>query len=159
GWPQPITIAVNVSPVQFQQSDIAATVEAALRRSGLAPSRLELEITEGSRVTEAAKVHDVIWRLQDTGVRLSIDDFGTGYSTLSYFRDLPFDTVKIDQRFVRNNMTAKVRSLLAAIVELARKMGKKTVAEGVEDAETAARLTQLGCTYGQGYYFGRPMPA
>lgn len=157
-WPAPITVAVNVSPIQFQHDDICQAVAAALRNTGLPAHRLELEITESSRVTDPKRVHDVMWRLQKLGIQLSIDDFGTGYSSLGYFRDLPFDTVKIDQSFVRNRTAEQDIALLAAIIELSKKMGKHTVAEGVEDEATARNLAQMGCTYGQGYYFGRPMP-
>lgn len=157
-WPSPITVAVNVSPIQFQQDDLVQTVEQALATSGLPPERLELEITESSRVIDPQRVRDVMWRLQQLGIRLSIDDFGTGYSSLSYFRDLPFDTVKIDQGFIRDRTSPEDRALVAAIVELADKMGKHTVAEGVEDDATAAMLASIGCTYGQGYHFSRPVP-
>lgn len=156
-WPQPITVAVNVSAVQLQFDDLFEAVRVALQRTGLPPDRLELEITESGDVGNAA-VQETMWQLQDMGVRLSIDDFGTGYSSLSYFRDLPFDTVKIDQSFVRGRTTPEDRRLLAAIVELAAKLDKHTVAEGIEDAATAHRLAALGCTFGQGYHFGRPMP-
>jgi EAL domain-containing protein (putative c-di-GMP-specific phosphodiesterase class I)/CHASE2 domain-containing sensor protein/GGDEF domain-containing protein len=158
-WPAPITVAVNVSPVQFQQSDIVDIVQAALDRSGLPSHRLEVEITESSRVTDPALVSAVMWRLQSLGVRLSVDDFGTGYSSLAYLRDLPFETVKIDQSFVRDRSSPQAEALLAAIVELARHLGKATVAEGIEDEATAQLLTRMGCTYGQGYLFSRPIPA
>ncbi|MEQ8599283.1 MAG: EAL domain-containing protein [Devosia sp.] len=156
-WPSPITVAVNVSPIQFQHVDLAATVANALRSSGLPASRLELEITESSRVTDPGRVHAVMWQLRDLGVRLAIDDFGTGYSSLSYFRDLPFDLVKIDQSFVRDRTSASDRNLLAAIVDLAARMDKLTIAEGVENEATASLLAKMGCTYGQGYYFSRPI--
>jgi len=156
-WPSPVTVAVNVSPIQFQHADIVTTVAIALQRSGLPASRLELEITESSRVTDPARMHDIMWQLRNLGVRLAIDDFGTGYSSLSYFRDLPFDLVKIDQGFVRNRTSPSDRGLLAAIIELAGKMNKLTIAEGVEDEETASLLSSMGCTYGQGYYFSRPI--
>lgn len=157
-WPSSMVVAVNVSPIQFQQSDLASVVQEALRRSGLPPNRLELEITESSRVTDPRLVSTVMWSLQRLGVRLSVDDFGTGYSSLIYFRDLPFDTVKIDQSFVRDRTSPDAEALLAAIIELARRMRKHTVAEGIEDEGTAALLTSMGCTYGQGYHFSRPVP-
>jgi EAL domain-containing protein (putative c-di-GMP-specific phosphodiesterase class I)/GGDEF domain-containing protein len=156
-WPVPITIAVNVSPLQFQHSDVPAVVNEALRQSGLPAARLELEITEGSRITDPKRIHDLMWSLDPLGIRLSVDDFGTGYSSLSYFRDFPFHTVKIDQAFVRDRASRAHVDLLAAIIELARKMGKQTVAEGIEDETTASVLAAMGCTYGQGYHFGRPM--
>jgi EAL domain-containing protein (putative c-di-GMP-specific phosphodiesterase class I)/CHASE2 domain-containing sensor protein/GGDEF domain-containing protein len=157
-WPDGVVVAVNVSPIQFQQSDLVSVVTEALRRTGLPPNRLELEITESSRVTDPRLVSTVMWRLQRLGVRLSVDDFGTGYSSLIYFRDLPFDTVKIDQSFVRDRTSPDAEALLAAIIELARRMHKHTVAEGIEDEATAALLASLGCTYGQGYHFSRPVP-
>jgi len=156
-WPSPVAVAVNVSPIQFQHADFAAGVAAALASSGLPASRLELEITESSRVTDPRRVHDLMWQLRNLGVRLAIDDFGAGYSSLSYFRDLPFDLVKIDQSFVRNRTSASDRNLLGAIIELATRMDKRTIAEGVEDEETASLLADMGCTYGQGYHFSRPI--
>jgi EAL domain-containing protein (putative c-di-GMP-specific phosphodiesterase class I) len=158
-WPSPIAVAVNVSPIQFQQDDFVVMVEAALRRSGLPASRLELEITESESVADTALVQTVMWRLQEIGVRLAIDDFGTGYSSLSYFRDLPFETVKIDQSFVRDRTSAEDRKLLAAIVALSSAMGKLTVAEGIEDEGVAIQLAAMGCKFGQGYYFSRPIPS
>ena len=110
-------------------------------------------------MTDPRRVHDVMWQLRDLGVRLAIDDFGTGYSSLSYFRDLPFDLVKIDQSFVRNRTSATDRNLLSAIIDLSARMDKRTIAEGVEDEQTAALLAGLGCNYGQGYYFSRPVPS
>lgn len=157
-WPEPITVAVNVSPIQFQHEGFLTMVETALRRSGLPPSRLELEITESESVADPARVRTVMWRLQKLGIRLSIDDFGTGYSSLSYFRDLPFETVKIDQSFVRDRTSTEDRKLLGAIVALSAAMGKLTVAEGIEDEAVASQLAAMGCNLGQGYYFSRPVP-
>lgn len=157
-WPRPLVVAVNVSPMQFQQSDLVGLVTRALQTSGLPPHRLELEITESSRVTDLRLVSTVMWNLQRLGVRLSVDDFGTGYSSLSYFRDLPFDTVKIDQSFVRGRTATDDYALLAAMVELSRKLGKKTIAEGIEDEATALTLANMGCDMGQGYHFSRPVP-
>jgi EAL domain-containing protein (putative c-di-GMP-specific phosphodiesterase class I)/CHASE2 domain-containing sensor protein/GGDEF domain-containing protein len=156
-WPEPITVAVNVSPIQLQHEGFLPMVETALRRSSLPPSRLELEITESERVADPTLVRNVMWRLQKLGVRLSIDDFGTGYSSLSYFRDLPFETVKIDQGFVRDRTSPEDRKLLAAIVGLSAAMGKLTVAEGIEDEVVASQLAAMGCNFGQGYYFSRPI--
>ena len=157
-WPQEMVVAVNVSPIQFQQSDIVSVVAEALRCSGLPANRLELEITESSRVTDPRLVSTAMWNLRRLGVRLAVDDFGTGYSSLLYFRDLPFDTVKIDQSFVRDRTSPDAEALLTAIVDLARHMHKHTVAEGIEDEATAALLSSLGCTYGQGYHFSKPVP-
>ncbi len=157
-WPAPITVAVNVSSIQFQHADMMATVEAALRRSGLPASRLELEITESERIAEPGRTRAVIGGIQELGVRLSIDDFGTGYSSLSYFRDLPFEIVKIDQSFVRGRSGPTDEALLAAIIGLASSLGKVTIAEGIEDEATALMLAKMGCTLGQGYHFSRPVP-
>lgn len=156
-WPRPINVAVNVSPVQFQRGDLFETVRAALLRSGLPPSRLELEITEGQAVSDLARVRDVLKRLQALQIKMSIDDFGTGFSSLSHLRDLPFETLKIDQSFVRDRTSPADQALLAAIVSLATRMGKLTIAEGIEDEATALRLASLGCSFGQGYHFSRPI--
>jgi EAL domain-containing protein (putative c-di-GMP-specific phosphodiesterase class I)/CHASE2 domain-containing sensor protein/GGDEF domain-containing protein len=156
-WPRPITVAVNVSPIQFQHENFAATVESALRRSNLPASRLELELTETERVADLGNTGRVMDGLRALGVRLSMDDFGTGYSSLRYLRDLPFDMVKIDQSFVRDRHSRADVEFVSAIVDLSTRMGKQTVAEGIEDEITANRLAQIGCTYGQGYFFGRPM--
>ncbi|MBJ3783554.1 putative bifunctional diguanylate cyclase/phosphodiesterase [Devosia sediminis] len=156
-WPSPITVAVNISPIQFQHDGFVATIEAALRRSGLPAHRLELEITESERVADPAQVRADIRHLQTLGLRVSIDDFGTGYASLSYFRELPFETVKIDQSFVRGRTTQADLDLLAAMIRLSTSLEKLTIAEGVEDAACAARLEAMGCTYGQGYYFSPPI--
>lgn len=157
-WPVPISVAVNVSPIQFEQVDIVATAREALRASGLSAHRLDIEITEGSRVSDPRLVSKVMAELHSLGTSLSVDDFGTGYASLSYLRDLPFDTLKIDQLFIRNRSGSQADNLLGAIVDMARKLGKTVVGEGVEDEATADLLTRMGCDIGQGYHFSRPIP-
>ncbi|MDB5622917.1 MAG: hypothetical protein JWR39_1480, partial [Devosia sp.] len=153
-------MSVNVSPVQLHLSDVPAVVAAALAISGLSPSRLDIEITESSLVSGTGSVTGTFAALKRLGVDVALDDFGTGYSSLSYLKDLPFDKLKIDQSFVRAmGDDAAGDVIVASIVSLGRSLGKTTVAEGIEDEAAALALTAMGCTIGQGYYFGRPVAA
>ena len=157
-WPSDCVVAVNVSPVQFGLSDVYAEVSQALSESGLAPERLEIEITESGFVDADEGVSIALDRLRGLGVKIALDDFGTGYSSLHYLGRLPIDTIKIDQSFVRAmRREAAAAATVAAIVALAKAHGKRLVAEGIETAEDAARLAGLGCEYGQGYHFARPL--
>ena len=159
GWAPDIRVAVNVSPVQFELSDVAADVRAALDRSGLDPRRLDLEITEGVFVKNAAAATATLARLQALGIGIALDDFGTGYSSLGYLAGLPIDKIKIDQSFVRRlPADAEALAIVRTILSLSATLGKTTVAEGVETVEQAAMLQAAGCSTFQGYYFGRPMP-
>jgi diguanylate cyclase (GGDEF)-like protein len=158
-WPEDVTVAVNVSAVQFRLPQFVDVVATALATSGLPPSRLELEVTETimlqDNVTTVAQLH----RLRRLGVRISMDDFGTGYSSLSYLRAFPFDKIKIDRSFVRDVADkGEARAIVRAIAGLGASLGMRTTAEGVESGEQLARLRAEGCTDAQGYLFGRPMP-
>jgi diguanylate cyclase (GGDEF)-like protein len=160
GWPAGITVAVNLSPAQFRGDRLVLAVEEALAASGLAPNRLELEITESIFLQNSEAVLAILCQLGELGVGISMDDFGTGYSSLGYLHSFPFDKIKIDRSFIRDlpanqNSAAIVR----AICGLARSFGASTTAEGVE---TDAQLTQMkaeGCTDVQGYIFSKPLPA
>jgi diguanylate cyclase (GGDEF)-like protein len=156
-WPSDIVVAVNISASQFNDVRFADRVMAALREAGLPPSRLELELTETVLCEDAAAT--TIRQLRDRGVRLSLDDFGTGYASLSYLLRFPFDRVKIDRGFVSEIDSREDRRIIVeAVASLAAKLGLEIVAEGIEsdaERETAARS---GCTFLQGYLFGRPMP-
>jgi EAL domain-containing protein (putative c-di-GMP-specific phosphodiesterase class I) len=159
-WPQTSVVAVNVSPVQFGLSDVFADVSQALTAAGLAPWRLELEITENAFVDGDAAISSTLAKLRAIGVKIALDDFGTGYSSLHYLGRLPIDTIKIDQGFVRAmRKEPTAAATVGAIVALAKAHGKRLVAEGVETAEDAARLAAMGCEYAQGYHFGKPMDA
>ncbi len=157
-WDWPGTLSVNVSPAQVQLTDVGTTVEAALAISGLPARRLEIEITESLLVDRSGRIEQMVDTLRQRGVGIAIDDFGSGYSALSYLSTFAFDKLKIDQSFVRTlTSDAAQADVVQSIIELARKLGKATVAEGIETDEQCALLAGLGCDIGQGYLFGRPM--
>ncbi len=159
-WPVPIKVAVNVSPLQFTRSDLAANVEAALARSGLAPGRLNLEITESLFLQENKAIGATIARLRALGVSFAIDDFGTGYSSLAYVRKFPVEKIKIDQSFVRGLPDDRESAaIVRAMCTLAQGLSMAVNAEGIETEEQAAMLRLFGCVEGQGYLFGKPQPA
>jgi diguanylate cyclase len=158
-WPD-LTIAVNVSPLQFRRSDFVDMVEHILKETSFDPKRLELEITESTLLgnLEAAEVS--MLRLKAIGVRFALDDFGTGYSSLLYLRRFPFDKLKIDSSFVRSIETAPdAAAIVHAVVSLGRGLGMRVTAEGVETAEQHLFLRAAGVHSMQGYRFGRPGPA
>jgi predicted signal transduction protein with EAL and GGDEF domain len=158
--PAHIYIAVNLSPVQFLRGDIVETVERALARSGLAPSRLELEIAECVMLADESKTFEVIGRLRALGVRIALDDFGTGYASLSHLRRYGFDKLKIDPSFIREiDRAPQGFEIIQSIVALGRALGMSVIAEGIETAEQSRMVWLAGCSYGQGFLFGRAMPA
>lgn len=155
-----LRIAVNVSVVQFRAPNFLQSVEEALASSGVVPTSLELEITESVAMMETNSVHDQLERLRALGIAIAIDDFGTGYSSLSYLEKLPADRLKIDRSFVDTLEKGRDGGRIAALViQLARQIGMKTIAEGIEEGWQRSALLELGCEEGQGYHFGRPMPA
>jgi diguanylate cyclase (GGDEF)-like protein len=157
-WPKPLKIAVNLSPAQFRNSDIAAVVAAALRDSQLEPSCLELEVTESLLLQNTASVLDQLTRLRAMGVSIALDDFGTGYSSLSYLWKFPLDAVKIDRSFVSElEHDPKATAVVSTIVALGKTLALAVTAEGVETAGQARVLNRLGCDLAQGYLFGRPI--
>jgi EAL domain-containing protein (putative c-di-GMP-specific phosphodiesterase class I) len=153
-------VAVNISPLQVQHSaSFAAMVEAALADSGLAPSRLELEITEGVLIREPERMLAVQRRLKTLGVRLALDDFGTGYSSLATLQAFPFDRIKIDRRFIAGvDNGERDLAIVRAVLVLAGGLGLSVVAEGVETDSQLAVLLAEGCEEVQGYLIGRPAP-
>ena len=159
-WPEDISVAVNVSAVQFANADLPATVGSALESSGLAASRLELELTESIFISDPETTNDMFKSLKKIGVRLALDDFGTGYSSLGYLKNAPFDKIKIDQSFVRgatesdNNNSA----IITAIVSLAGALNMVTVAEGVEAEDELDLVCGLGATLIQGWIFSKALP-
>jgi predicted signal transduction protein with EAL and GGDEF domain len=159
-WPSSITLSVNVSPVQVMASDLPAVVREATSAAGLAPSRLEIEITESAFLQEGAGAAESIRALHAAGARLALDDFGTGYSALAYLRRYPFDTLKIDRSFVRDMLSrSDADAIVGMIVGLGRSLKLHTVAEGVEMPAQAEALRRHGCNSIQGYLIARPMPA
>ncbi|HRD49674.1 MAG: EAL domain-containing protein [Candidatus Competibacter sp.] len=156
----PITVAVNLSALQFQRTDLPDTVTQALAASGLAPEWLELELTESILIQDTDSALRMVRQLRAMGLRLSIDDFGTGYSSLSYLQKLAVHTLKIDQSFVRSLAgDADSAAIVRAIVQLAHGLKLNTIAEGVETDVQLAFLRNQGCDQVQGYYFSRPLPA
>ncbi len=158
-WPAPIRVAINVSPLQFRGSNLPGIVVQALAAAGLAPERLELEITEAVLMEKSASVAKQIQRIRALGVGISMDDFGTGYSSLSYLLSYPFTKIKIDRSFVLGLRDApNSRVVVSAIVNLGRSLGLVVTAEGIEQPEDLTFLRALGCEQGQGYLLGRAVP-
>jgi len=153
-------VAVNMSALQFKRGDIEASVAGALESSGLDPPMLELELTESILIGDTENVLATVKRLKQMGVKLSIDDFGTGYSSLSYLKRFEVDKLKIDQSFIRDLATdAEDAAIVRAIIQMARSLGLRTIAEGVETKEVLDLLSAHRCDEAQGYFHGRPMPA
>ena len=153
-----LTIAVNLSPVQFRRGNLEALIAQALEHSGLDPTCLELEVTESTLVQDTEKFIQSLQRLKALGIRISIDDFGTGYSNLSYLQRFSVDTLKIDQSFVKTLTTnPQNQTLVTAMIQMAKGLNLTTIAEGIEDEATRALLARLNCDQGQGYGFAKPL--
>jgi diguanylate cyclase (GGDEF)-like protein/PAS domain S-box-containing protein len=158
-WPEEVCVAVNLSPVQFKNPNLVSQVKAALKQSGLAPHRLELEITESVLLQNSETTLAVLHELRAFGVRISLDDFGTGYSSLSYLRSFPFDKIKIDRSFVSELATREdSMAIVRAVTGLGKSLGIVTTAEGVETDAQFELLRREGCTQAQGYLFSQPRP-
>jgi EAL domain-containing protein (putative c-di-GMP-specific phosphodiesterase class I) len=159
-WPDPLKVAVNLSPLQFRNGSMIAFARRSLEQARFPAYRLELEVTEGVLLDDTEYVREQLRALQETGVGIVLDDFGAGYSSLGYLWQFPFNKLKIDQSFVRAmDSKSNVRNILRAIIGLGRSLNLPITAEGVETAEQADYLRSLDCTEAQGYYFGRPVPA
>ncbi|MDE3175409.1 MAG: EAL domain-containing protein [Pseudomonadota bacterium] len=159
-WPEEVKVAVNLSPVQFQRGALVATAVSALAEAGLAPGRLELEITETVLLDKTERNLRTLESLRELGVRISMDDFGTGYSSLSYLRTFPFDKIKIDQSFVRSlSRDGRSMTIVSAIAGLGQSFGITTVAEGVETEDQIDCLIMKGCSELQGRFYSMPVPA
>ena len=159
-WPEHVRIAVNLSPVQFKCRTLVDQVVAALDEAGLAPERLELEITESLLLADTESVLEVLHRLRGLGVRISLDDFGTGYSSLRYLRSFPFDKIKIDRSFTSEVGSRKdALAIIQAVVSLGHSLGMSTTAEGVETEEQLEAVRAQGCDEVQGFLFSPPLPA
>jgi diguanylate cyclase (GGDEF)-like protein len=157
-WPSHLRVAVNLSPIQFNDPGIVDTIARIMDETGIKPGQVELEITEGVFLAEGDGTDDTFARLKKLGVRLALDDFGTGYSSLGYLKKAPFDKIKIDQSFVRGaaSPTSRNSAIIRAIVSLAESLEMETCAEGVETHDDLALIRELGCSHVQGYIFGRP---
>ena len=159
-WPRDIKVAVNLSPAQFRDRGLPLQVVTALAKSGLAPQRLELEVTERLLLEESDHTLATMRQLNNLGVGLSLDDFGTGYSSLNYLRKFPFHKIKIDHSFICDlGQDPDARPIIGAIATLGSGLDKIVVAEGIETEEQRMLVIAQGCHEGQGYLFGRPMSA
>lgn len=159
-WPDHIRISVNVSPLQFRNGNVLATVINVLSATGLAPERLELEITEAVLMEKGARTSAIIRNLRSFGIGISLDDFGTGYSSLSYLLNYPFTKIKIDKSFILNlENEMNSREVIRAVIGLGRSLGLVVTAEGIEDDVVRDYLREEGCTQGQGFLFGKAQPA
>lgn len=158
-WPLAVRVSVNLSPVQFQDSDLAGLVARILAETRLPAKRLELEITESVLLHYSDENIGVLHRLRDLGVSIALDDFGIGYSSLTYLRTFPFDKIKIDRSFVSEMPQMDVcAAIVCAVANLGRSLDIVTTAEGVETEQQFDLLRAAGCTQAQGYLFGRPCP-
>jgi diguanylate cyclase (GGDEF)-like protein/PAS domain S-box-containing protein len=158
-WPIPMQIAVNLSPAQFMHGDLVGLVHSILLETGLAPGRLELEITEGVLIEDFERGLALLRRLKALGVRISMDDFGSGYSSLSYLQAFPFDKIKIDRAFVMNlGRNPQSAAIVRAVIGLGHGLEMSIVAEGVETQEQLGFLAEVGCDGVQGYFIGKPAP-
>jgi diguanylate cyclase (GGDEF)-like protein/PAS domain S-box-containing protein len=156
-WPRPLNIAINLSPVQFRDGDLPSLVHTILLETGLAPGRLEIEITENVLIDDFSRALSIMRRLKALGIRISMDDFGTGYSSLAYLQAFPFDKIKIDQSFISSVVVnPQSAAIVRAVIGLARGLNLPVIAEGVETHDQLAFLTQESCDEVQGYYVGRP---
>lgn len=159
-WETAQSVSVNLSPLQFKNSSLVSVVEGALRESGLAPQRLEVEITESVLLDDTLGNIRTLQSLKTLGVQIALDDFGTGYSSLSYLRSFPFDKIKIDKSFINDMADSReALAIIRAITGMSRSLDIQITAEGVENSEQFAKLREEGCTLFQGYLFGRPQPS
>ena len=159
-WPADVKVAVNLSPVQFRSRNLVQVVVSALARSGLSPTRLELEITESLFLAETEANLAILHQLRELGISISMDDFGTGYSSLSYLRSFPFDKIKIDRSFVKDlAQRSDCVAIVRAISGLGRSLNITTTAEGVETMDQLAWLRAEGCNEVQGFLFSAAKPA
>ena len=158
-WPQHISIAVNLSPVQFTSPTLVSSIEAILAETGLPAHRLELEITERILMQDSAANIATLRQIKQLGVRIAMDDFGTGYSSLSYLQSFPFDKIKVDRSFVAElGQDRSTNVIVTSVINIARARGMTTTAEGVETLSQLHQLSALGCDEAQGYLLSRPLP-
>jgi EAL domain-containing protein (putative c-di-GMP-specific phosphodiesterase class I) len=156
--PLPLSINVNLSSRHFATPGVVDDVRQALESSGCPGERLKLEITESSLMENPDSAAECLTRLRELGVRICVDDFGTGYSSLSYLHRFPLDVIKIDRSFVADmGQQGRPPAIVSTIVSLAGHLGMEVVAEGIETREQLEQLRSMGCTYGQGYLFSKPV--
>jgi EAL domain-containing protein (putative c-di-GMP-specific phosphodiesterase class I) len=157
-WPH-LEVSVNLSPLQFRQSDIVSILARMVAEHKVDPSRFVLEITEGVLMDAGERTREALDGIRKLGFRMALDDFGTGYSSLAYLCNFQFDKIKIDRSFVSGIARSQsVRTIVQSVISLGSGLGMKIVAEGVEEIAEARSMTDFGCTEMQGYYFAKPMP-
>jgi EAL domain-containing protein (putative c-di-GMP-specific phosphodiesterase class I) len=153
-------LSVNLSAQHFTDFEVVESLGRILGATGFDPAHLKVELTETALVHDPRKAHEVLTRIKDLGITIALDDFGTGYSSLSYLHSFPFDVLKIDQSFVRQlGKPGRTHDIVETIITLANRMGMVVVAEGIETPDLIPPLRDLGCTFGQGYHYSRPVPA
>jgi EAL domain-containing protein (putative c-di-GMP-specific phosphodiesterase class I) len=159
-WPEQVKVAVNLSPIQFKRGDVVSDVRQVLQVTGLAPNRLEVEISETVLLQDTPATHDALNQLRELGVRISLDDFGTGYSSLSYLHSFPLQKVKIDRSFLEGLGTSdRPITLLHGVARLSAELGMSVVVEGIETEEQLSLIsTEEGIEEAQGYLFSPPIP-
>jgi len=156
---EPMTISVNLTAQEVNGERLVPVVTDILRRTGLPADRLVLEVTESNLLSDTDVIQERMQRLRALGTRLAIDDFGTGYSSLGYVQKFAFDVLKIDRSFVEALDRQTNRQIVTAVIDLARELGVKVVAEGIEELEQEQALIELGAEFAQGYMYSRPVPA
>jgi EAL domain-containing protein (putative c-di-GMP-specific phosphodiesterase class I) len=155
-----LVVAVNLSSVQFRRDDFEQEVVQALAEARIAPACIELELTESLLIAESQPLTALLGRFRAMGLRLTIDDFGTGYSNLGYLKRFNVERLKIDQSFIRRLLRdASDESIVRAIIEMSHSLKIDVIAEGIEDAQTLQRLVDLGCDFGQGFFWAPALPA
>ena len=160
GWPEDVSVAVNLSTAQFRNRELVSQIKATLKASGLPPERLNLEVTESLLLTDADTTLKMLHELRALGIRISLDDFGTGFSSLSYLRSFPFDKIKIDKSFIHDlSRSSGSRAIVNAVIDLGRSLGISTTAEGVETEAQLELVRRKGCNEVQGFLFSMPVPA
>lgn len=158
-WPSHLTLSVNISPLQLRDRSLPQAVLAILVETGLAPGRLVIEITETALVADLETAKFILSSLQNLGVKIALDDFGTGYSSLHHLRVMHFDKVKLDRSFVQSMDDPESAMIVKAVISLGKSLGLATTAEGIESADHLAKLIELDCEVGQGYFFGKAVSA
>jgi len=160
GWDPEIKISVNISPFQLADGWLAQRIVKTLAETGFPAERLVIEITESSLFADLDLARSIVASLKNQGIRLALDDFGTGFSSLAHLRSLPFDIIKIDRAFVTSiNAKRESSAIVRAVTTLAAALQLPVCVEGIEDEECYRTVVRLGCQIGQGWYFGKPMPA
>ena len=158
-WPDHLRVTLNIAPMQLDDGDLGLRLLQQLYMAGITPSRLVVEITESGLVSDLAKARATLLSLRSAGVGVALDDFGAGSASLHYLNELPFDRLKIDRSFIGALESFSGQIILQALIDLAQNLGMKVVSEGIENIEQADRLAAMGADFGQGFLFGRPMPA